>query len=474
MHACENTTQFYQPTTANEAVLLHQNNVLFQENYKRSQNEQVLYNEWQKVIAGKKQLSDMIEEMQLQIAELENKFKTSEVMGNANTSSNQEETRVDYFTDEEQLAEETEWIRVKNKSKKRKMNTSPTPLQQQRGASEPPQQKDKRMPAPPPIMVDGIKVYDEFYDKITEHIPASKFNTKLMKGGSIKVNVADGEVYRMLTNILLEGRYAWHSYEDKHTRPIRVMARNLHHSCNPGRIVSDLRARGYKAIDAANKLQWRSKEPLDMFILTFSADENTNKIYEITSILGSKVEIQPLRKSKLIPQCKQCQAYGHTQRYCNKDPRCVKCAGKHHTKECRKPKEAQPKCVHCGEAHPANYRGCSVAIELQKIKTQNMKAKRTTFPQRQSATNPRQANNTTEVRNQSSIPQKEKREMTYAQAVTNLNKQNNVQENEDVKQTLQLILDKLTKQEALFTTFDERIKKLEYSAQGAIPKTKQK
>jgi len=61
-------------TTANEAVLLHQNNVLFQENYKRSQNEKVLYNEGQKVFAEKKQLSDMIGEMQLHIAELENKF----------------------------------------------------------------------------------------------------------------------------------------------------------------------------------------------------------------------------------------------------------------------------------------------------------------------------------------------------------------------------------------------------------------
>jgi len=49
------------------------------------------------------------------------------------------------------------------------------------------------------------------------------------------------------------------------------MARNLHHSCNPGRIVSDLLARGYKIIDAVNKLKWRSKEPLDMFVLTFSA-----------------------------------------------------------------------------------------------------------------------------------------------------------------------------------------------------------
>ena len=64
--------------------------------------------------------------------------------------------------------------------------------------------------------------------------------------------------------------------------------------------------------------------------------------------------------------------------------------------------------------------------------------------------------------------------MTYAQAVANLNEHHNVQENEGVKQTLQLILDKLNKQEVLFTTFDERIKKLEYSAQGATPKIRQK
>ena len=230
-------------------------------------------------------------------------------MRNANTSSNKEAVREEYFKNEYELAEETERIRVENKSKKRKVTTSPTPPQQQRGISEPSRQKDKRIPAPPPIMVDGIKVYNEFYDKLTEHVPASKLHTKLMKGGSIKVNVADGEVYRMVTNILVEGKYAWHSYEDKHTTPLRVMAKNLHHSCNPGRIVSDLKERGFKVIDAANKLKWRSKEPLDMFILTFSAD----KIFEITSILGSKVEIQPLRKSNLIPQCKQCQAYGHTQ-----------------------------------------------------------------------------------------------------------------------------------------------------------------
>jgi len=90
----------------------------------------------------------MMGEMQLHIVELENKLKASEVMGNANTSSNQEATRVQYFTDEEELAEETKWIRVKNKTKKRKVTTSPTPHQQQRGVSELPQQKDKKTPTP--------------------------------------------------------------------------------------------------------------------------------------------------------------------------------------------------------------------------------------------------------------------------------------------------------------------------------------
>jgi hypothetical protein len=83
----------------------------------------------------------------------------------------------------------------------------------------------------------------------------------------------------MVTNILLEGKYAWYSYDDKQTRPLRVMARNLHHLCNPGRIVSDLKTRGFKVlvIDAANKLKWRSKEPLEIV-------NNRKPTYALSSI----------------------------------------------------------------------------------------------------------------------------------------------------------------------------------------------
>ena len=163
--------------------------------------------------------------------------------------------------------------------------------------------------------------------------------------------------------MLNDAGYAWHTYEDKQIRPIRVMATNLHHSCKPAKILEDLKAKGFKAIEVSIKLKYRTKEPLNMFMLTFSPEEDINNFYKISSILRCNVTIQPLKRTKLIPQCKKCQEYGHTKNYCNNGPRCVKCSENHYTHLCTKSKNVQPKCVHCKGAHPANYRGCKVAIE---------------------------------------------------------------------------------------------------------------
>ena len=87
---------------------------------------------------------------------------------------------------------------------------------------------------------------------------------------------------------------------------------------------------------ADNKLSRKEKIPLNMFVLTVNNCEDIDNFNKITHILGCQVEIQPMRGSKLIPQCKKCQAFGHTQKCCAEEPRCVKCAGKHPTRECQK------------------------------------------------------------------------------------------------------------------------------------------
>jgi hypothetical protein len=115
-----------------------------------------------------------------------------------------------------------------------------------------------------------------------------------------------------------------------------------------------------------------------MFIVSFHRNTVINKTFNIKTICRAAVTVEPIRTNKLMPQCKICQSFGHTRKYCNKPPKCVKCAGPHLTSEYDKPQTAQPNCCHCGKNHPASYRGCEVIKALQKLRDNRNKQKQQT------------------------------------------------------------------------------------------------
>ena len=276
----------------------------------------------------------------------------------------------EYQTDDDELSRETNWILQKRKSKKRKAENSPEvdlPKTSNQTNSYLPPAKEKRNLRPPPIMISEVNDYKALYQIIQNEVNEN-FNIKLLNNNIYKVNVNNSDEYRAVTSALNNGKVSWYSYENKQSRPIKVVVKNLHHSWSNEEIVSHLQNRNFKAISAINKLKFKTKEPLDMFLLSFDATENIKNIYEIKTILNTVVKIEPPKQSKWIPQCKLCQGFNHTKNYCSKQPRCVKCAGKHKTEECLKQPTEKPKCVNCGEEHPANYRGCLVAKELQKLR----------------------------------------------------------------------------------------------------------
>jgi len=117
------------------------------------------------------------------------------------------------------------------------------------------------------------------------------------------------------------------------------------------------------------------KRKLPLFTLSLANSEDINNIFKIKSIMGMIIRVEPLKKTQgIIPQCKKCQAFNHTQKYCNRETRCVKCAGKHDTRECQIDKSIPAKCINCIHGkHPASYRECEVAIEMQKLRNRNIK-----------------------------------------------------------------------------------------------------
>lgn len=235
---------------------------------------------------------------------------------------------------------------------------------------------------PPPISIVGVTNYPEI-QSLMKSVTDKEYKVTALNNDVWKINTLDSDSYRTLSMKLNAEKYQWFTYEDKQARPIKVMARGLHHTCSSKEIMEDLQNKGLKILDAVNMVkkertenqegnQTYRKRGLPLFMLVFDNKENVQNIYGIKGILHMKVKIEPMRRTTTrIPQCKKCQGFNHTQRYCSRDPRCVKCSGKHITQACTIGRDVPAKCINCKGQHPASYRGCEVAKQLQQLRNKS-------------------------------------------------------------------------------------------------------
>lgn len=349
--------------------------------------------------------------------------------------------------EEKIVNQETAWLLPKNK--KRKVAFSP---EQRKVNATSNTNNSIKVHKPPPVVVSNVQNYQEIKQKL--QAKNLNYNATLLNNNQVKINVNSATDYRELTKEMTDSKQQWHSYENKQERPIRVMVRNLHPSCDPKEILTELKEKGFKAISVDNKLK-KIKEngkdkfiKLPLFMIAFDKADDIKKIFQIQYLANMKVKIETLRANNLAPQCKRCQRYGHTQKFCQRDPVCVKCAGTHLTEECTKPRNAPAKCSNCAEAHPANYRGCVIAKEIQKRRQHQMQKK--------------SQPNMFSSKKATSVP--------YSEAVKSYNMQqvntelpSESSEQVSMQQMIKQMMDTLNQ-------FASRLDRLEARATGAIPK----
>lgn len=349
----------------------------------KSQNKVMLSSE-NTILEKLKRFESMCNELQKQVNEL--KVENTNLKRTISTLTQEKPLKsvpavIDFHTDEEELERETDWILSKSKknkkgSKKRKVESSPEIC----SSPEKPTttksvfrniQQTVKVHKPPPVILSNVNDFNHV--QVTLSSKSIKYEIKLLNNNQLKINVSSENDYRSLTSALNEGKFQWHSYENKATRPVKVIVRGLHPTCKTEDIVEELKASGFLIENAVNLMkkvkdnEHVSKVPLPLFMLTFSNQQDVKSVFAMTHISKTKIKVEALKKHKdNIPQCKRCQRYGHTTKFCNRDAKCVKCAGSHLTANCKLPKKITPKCANCQEAHPANYRGCLVAKELQK------------------------------------------------------------------------------------------------------------
>ncbi len=229
----------------------------------------------------------------------------------------------------------------------------------------------KKPPKPPPIFIQGVTNFKAMVDTLIKFTEESSFTAKALVNDVVKINVDSPENFRKTVNGLKAGKIAFYTYQLKSERSYKVVIRHLHHTIDSSEIKEALTQEGYEICNVTNIRHSKSKEPLSLFFVDLEPNENNKSIYNLQTLLHTRIQVESPRPRHEIPQCKRCQGFGHTRGYCTLPYICVKCGGEHDNRDCTKSPEAKPKCGLCGGDHTANYRGCSRYKEL--IKSVNQK-----------------------------------------------------------------------------------------------------
>lgn len=96
-----------------------------------------------------------------------------------------------------------------------------------------------------------------------------------------------------------------------------------------------------------------------MQIVVVKVPRTEGHIYNLKFIRFLDVKVETLKSRPGVGQCFRCLRYGHSQSRCTAPCKCVRCGGDHYGSQCERPLDEPATCANCGEAHPANYRGCS-------------------------------------------------------------------------------------------------------------------
>lgn len=289
--------------------------------------------------------------------------------------------QLNYETDEDELERETasNIQRSGVRNKKRKANSSPETSPKQDDMlpdtnNNNNNNKKVKMYTPPPIFVSEVNNFNLLKATILQNVK-HETNFKTLANGKIKINTAESDDFRNIIHLLnsiksqekhLLYGIAYHTYQCKQERPYKVVIRGLHSTTNVVDIKEEFARLGHEAIRITNVIIKKringvqNKIAFPLFYIDLAPKTNNKDVYNITQLLYCKIKIEPPRIKKEIPQCKNCQGFRHTQNYCQRKAKCVKCDGKHHPSECRKSKNMACKCANCGGDHTANWKECQI------------------------------------------------------------------------------------------------------------------
>lgn len=208
----------------------------------------------------------------------------------------------------------------------------------------------------------------------------NKFAVTTMKIG-LKVEVFEADQLQLLKNRFLNDGIEFFTYHTPETKPKKIVLKGLQNKETND--VKSLLAGKEIFPEEIKQMQLNGRRST-IFVLYFKP--LSVKLGELQKIeyldhVRVKWEHFQSRRLDILPQCRNCQMYGHSSINCSRKPRCLVCAMGHTTATCpdripraelqkRKPDDVDCsilKCANCNGPHTANFKGCPARQDYIKV-----------------------------------------------------------------------------------------------------------
>lgn len=231
----------------------------------------------------------------------------------------------------------------------------------------------------PPIVIDNF----------TRSVATSMKNIQAIATEPLKIYSRNNKTYIHANNqadhvsivAAFEGeKMQFHTFTPQGEKALRYVIKGLPREITVDEIKEDLHQLQpirVVQITRANKETF-IRESLPLFMVEFPPATNPAEVTSITSVCSVIIKWDLYRRPKGPTQCSRCQQLGHGTRNCQRNPRCVKCAGDHLTSICTRQRGCldPPKCANCSGPHTANFKGCEYFAKYAEQQTKRIAARR--------------------------------------------------------------------------------------------------
>lgn len=231
---------------------------------------------------------------------------------------------------------------------------------------------------PPPLNIVGVE-----YAFVNEMLKRHKQNpddySLSLAPFGIRVFSANIDRYKVLKNELEKIKCQFFTYQLREEQTKKFVLHGLYHMPE-NELETYLADCNIKPIKI-KKMNIFNKKYSDhcLYLLYFLKSDQVklSQLREISKVNSVKVGWKHYESNQSGPmQCSNCMSYGHGGANCHLDPKCMRCAGLHKTKDCpclidpltnqlrEKIPDDQVKCALCQQNHTANFSRCEKRIEF--------------------------------------------------------------------------------------------------------------